>query len=416
MKAHNSWTLRPRITATLGVLLAFALVPLVAAATDVLDREVSFAIAPAPLATVLIEFSQQSGIQVAAADPDISRLHSDGVTGTHPIRDALQTLLQGTGLGFMSLGVNTLAIRPESVISADTGNPAAASGQNAAASPADPRGSPPDTTSSSAVLPSVTITVLKLPEPQQLAGDSVPKFLDTHAKPVGDTKQFARWHSVICPDTSGLSPPENAFVSARVREVAAMVGAPAQPEVPCKANVEIVFTTDTRQLIDHLRTRVPALARLNSRQIENLIERSEPIQAWNVVRPFSDSATAATPEGIASGGRLANSRLTTAHSVDIVATVIVADQRKLNGYSIGAMADYIAVLILSRTQTRPDCSALPSILDLLSQSCGHQEAPTAITAGDIAFLRALYSTDSGKPTALAEDAILDSMRRQLTAH
>jgi hypothetical protein len=161
---------------------------------------------------------------------------------------------------------------------------------------------------------------------------------------------------------------------------------------------------------------VPALARLNSRQIENLIERSEPIQAWNVVRPFSDSATAATPEGIASGGRLANSRLTTAHSVDIVATVIVADQRKLNGYSIGAMADYIAVLILSRTQTRPDCSALPSILDLLSQSCGHQEAPTAITAGDIAFLRALYSTDSGKPTALAEDAILDSMRRQLTAH
>jgi hypothetical protein len=63
-----------------------------ARADDILERGVRFHISAAPLASALIEFSTQSGIQVAVADADVAHLNSNGVNGTLPIRAALKQL------------------------------------------------------------------------------------------------------------------------------------------------------------------------------------------------------------------------------------------------------------------------------------------------------------------------------------
>ena len=94
----------------IAVLVAAIALHPTARADDLLDRGTGFHIAPLPLSSALIEFSTQSGLQVAAADADISHLNSHGVSGTYPPRVALDLLLRGTGLRFTRVGATTVAI------------------------------------------------------------------------------------------------------------------------------------------------------------------------------------------------------------------------------------------------------------------------------------------------------------------
>ena len=92
--------------------------------------------------------------------------------------------------------------------------------------------------------------------------------------------------------------------------------------------------------------------------------------------------------------------------------MLLVDTTKVRGLSIGAIADYLAMLTLSIAQSPDHCDPLPSILDLLSSSCGNRERPTAITAGDLAFLKALYYKNTGLGRSLTRAQIQDNMRRQ----
>jgi hypothetical protein len=65
--------------------------------------------------------------------------------------------------------------------------------------------------------------------------------------------QLARWEEAICPVTSGLSPDFDKFVTARVKEVAAQVGAKVQPKSPCRTNLQIIFSPHPQALMDAVR-------------------------------------------------------------------------------------------------------------------------------------------------------------------
>jgi hypothetical protein len=69
-------------------------------------------------------------------------------------------------------------------------------------------------------------------------------------------------------------------------------------------------------------------------------------------------------------------------------------------------------LALSVAQSPDHCDALPSVLDLLSSGCGTRTPPVAITAGDLAFLKALYYLNTGLGPSLSRDQIADNVRRQ----
>jgi hypothetical protein len=58
------------------------------------------------------------------------------------------------------------------------------------------------------------------------------------------------------------------------------------------------------------------------------------------------------------------------------------------------------------------CDPLPSILDLMSSNCGKRERPRAMTAGDLAFLKALYYKNTGLSRSLTRSQIQDNMLRQ----
>jgi hypothetical protein len=110
------------------------------------------------------------------------------------------------------------------------------------------------------------------------------------------------------------------------------------------------------------------------------------------------------------------SRLTNLRSSLIVSALIIVDATKIKGMQIGSLSDYLAVLTLSQSKAPGACAQLPSIMDLMAADCQGRERPAQITAGDLAFLHALYAVDLETPLELEESSIQNAMMRELNRH
>jgi hypothetical protein len=390
-----------------------------AGADDLLDRQVQFEVSGQPLSKALIAFSTQSGIQVAVADADVSRLWSNGVIGVYPIREALNQLLHGTGLEYSRVGANTLAIR----------NPGSGAAPAAvAANPPQPASSTPS--NAAGKFPDVTVFSTIPPTDQELMGDSVYQFIVDHAtKKVTSSDAFAtsaRWRGgrpeTICPLTLGLDAAYNTFVSERLRALAAYVGAPAQPDLHCEENVQIVFTSEPDKLMDDVVHR--AASRFDVK-LDHQIKRQEaassghPIQGWYLTSPGGGGVLNTDPKflrGVELQPMWPRVILGGCCSGGIVGAIFVIDTTKVAGYTIGSIADYVSMLTLSPVENPDHCVPLPSILDLMAPSCGAREKPAGVTAGDVAFLKALYYHNTGLGRTLTRSEMQLNMMQQFRGH
>ena len=407
-------------------------------AEDLLDRGLSFHIAPSPLSSALIEFSTQSGLQVAAADADVSRLNANGVNGTYPPRVALDLLLHGTGLRFRQVGTTTVAISaaPAPIIAASSRS----GGTGAAARTPEANSPPPrsDAAASAPEIPDVTVMAQRPPSDAELAGDSLSQFIvhhgTVHYVNTGVTGSLARWRGgkqSICPKTTGLSPESNAFITARLRAVAAYVGAPVDSDPQCKDNVDILFTSRPQEKMDAVIKWATVYFRNRyTGGMKELIayKGDHAIQGWYLatgggaavlnsdlgmvglnVLPVWPKITQNYIGSTGLGTRLGGG---SGSGSGIGVVMLVVDTTKVVGYTIGAIADYAAMLTLSVVQSPDHCDPLPSILDLMSSSCGNRDMPLGVTAGDLAFLKALYYKNTGLGPTLSRSELESNMLRQ----
>jgi hypothetical protein len=279
------------------------------------------------------------------------------------------------------------------------------------------------------------------PADQELAGHDLYQFIVHHATVpfvnTGMMGNLARWRGgkqSICPVTAGLSSDENAFVTARLRALAADVGAPLDSNPQCKSNVQILFTDKPQENMDGVLKWASVYFRNRySGGMKNLIafKSDHAIQGWYLttsggavvlntdvglvrlnVLPVWPQITQNYLGSDALGTRLGGG---TGSGSGIGVVILVVDTTKVVGYSIGAISDYVAMLTLSVVQTPDHSDSLPSILDLMSSNCAAREMPTAITAGDLAFLKALYYKNTGLGPSLSRNQIEDNMIRQFKA-
>jgi hypothetical protein len=291
----------------------------------------------------------------------------------------------------------------------------------------------------SSAAPDVTVTAPPPPTEQELAADSMDDFIMHHAtvhfsSTVTD-RNLARWRGglqSICPLTSGLDPGYNDFVSARLRALATYVGAPVQTDLHCRSNVQILFTNKPKQSMEVVMkwATAPSFRNRYAGGAKHLIEYEgdRAIQGWYLVTRGGAEVlnTDMTLVGIsvwpiwpqitqnyvgydAIGSRVGG---TSGSAIGIGSVIFVIDTSKVIGYAIGTIADYVSMLTLSVAQSPDHCDALPSILDLMSPSCGTRAKPTAVTAGDLAYLKALYYLNTGLDPSLSRSAIQDNMMRQ----
>ncbi len=279
------------------------------------------------------------------------------------------------------------------------------------------------------------------PSEQELAGDSVYQFISHHATvhyvSTSTSRNLARWRGgkqSICPLTVGLTPEYDAFVTARLRAIATYVGAPVQSDPQCKTNVQILFTDSPQQSMDSVISWASrAFGIRYSGGMKNLIEyRSDhAIQGFYITT--RGGSVVQNTDVVLLGldvqpvwPRIGQQYLGTGHigtrlggdagsGIGIGVVILVVDTTKLQSYNVGTLADYLAMLTLSLAQSPDHCDPLPSILDLMSSSCGTREKPAAITAGDLAFLKALYYRDSGLGPSLSRAAIQDNMMQQFAS-
>jgi hypothetical protein len=92
--------------------------------------------------------------------------------------------------------------------------------------------------------------------------------------------------------------------------------------------------------------------------------------------------------------------------------MILIDSRQVNRHSLSAIADYVAMLALTRS-TLGGCNELPSVIDLLSPDCGARPPPEGITSADEAYLKALYSSNLEMNVSLERGEIHDRMLRKI---
>jgi len=283
------------------------------------------------------------------------------------------------------------------------------------------------------------VTVTTPPTDQQLAGNSLHAFIvhhaTTHYGNSSTAHNLARWRGgmqSICPSTEGLTPGYNAFVTARLRAIAAYVGAPVQSNAQCKSNVQILFTNNPQEKMDSVMkwaTGVAFYGRYAHGGGDLVAFRSDhAIQGWYIttrgggivlntdvalvgidVLPIWPQITQNYIGTDSTGTRLGGG---SGSGSGIGIVILVVDTSKVVGYTIGTIADYLAMLTLSVAQSPDHCDPLPSILDLMSSSCGTREMPTAITAGDLAFLKALYYKNVPFGPSLSRAGIEGNMMRE----
>jgi hypothetical protein len=268
---------------------------------------------------------------------------------------------------------------------------------------------------------SVTVTGFK-------SREMLDKFVKSFVAPTAINGKIARWERRICPLTVGQPPALTNFVTQHVKDIAARVGAPVNPTPSCTPNIEIVFTTTPQDLLDNIRAHNAdylGYAESSARRKE-LATVTRPVQAWYLteikdLNGMTKIDTAQrTPGGVHLGPIFFEYAIPSRRSGNLTGNgvrsafnhiVIVVDLNKMKGRTIGALADYIALLALTQLNSLDACQELPSIVNMLAPGC--DRAVTALSGGDLAYLRGLYRMNPDMYLVVQQNEIADVMKETL---
>jgi hypothetical protein len=278
--------------------------------------------------------------------------------------------------------------------------------------------------------------------------EAIGDFARSFAAPTHFIGKIARWERGICPVTVGMPPDANAFVTARLKEIAAKAGAPLSADSACKHNIEIVFTRTPQALLDNVKKDQEDFLGYHDspEQRDRLATVSHPIQAWyttatqdlNGVIQVDASQSAKPGRGLllqlpcalmhTGGGpargpgaicdeylpgvrkyETAGYKARDGLRSDFYNIIIVADIAKIGGLQLDSVSDYIAMLALSQPGSLDACPPLSSIVSLLAKDCdSHAER---LTDADFAYLDGAYKMNPEMALGLQQRQIADRMEQ-----
>ncbi len=256
--------------------------------------------------------------------------------------------------------------------------------------------------------------------------DKTTQFVRAHV-PENRAGQIARFRDSLCVNVVGLPPAYAAFIAKQVVGIATQVKAPVDHRLKCSPNVNVIFTPDPQAQLDDIAKRRDLLLGFGwASQMKKLATFERPIQSWYLTRSVGTDGQSVLelnhgstyqdsnggPENI--GGSVtgrAGSRLGADMSSELVHVLILVDAGKVANLKIGAVADYIALLALSRWQGLERCNGFSTILNLMAEGCA-QDPPETVTASDLGLLTALYATNPRASGTQQRAEIADAITRK----
>lgn len=229
---------------------------------------------------------------------------------------------------------------------------------------------------------------------------------------VTTVKPAARWVDPVCPRAVGIVDDKAAMVVARIRQVAANIGARVA-KAGCKPNVLVTFTELGADLVQRVNSMDPRqLSEVPHAQRDRVLKGSDPVRWWysSKVRshdgmpgstappPWLNIETSGTGPGAAAasdgGGGALSSPFTHSYRSSTIGTQtkrsleianVVVDVELAEGKQFDAVIDYAAMVSLAEVWPQGPVAG-DSILSLF----GGGPTPREITSQDEALLKALY--------------------------
>ncbi len=269
----------------------------------------------------------------------------------------------------------------------------------------------------------VAALVLAVPaQAQPVSDQAIGEFVDSHSA-ITRLGKIARWEEGVCPSVTGLPPSFTKFITKRVRDLAAAVGAPVNPSETCKSNIDIVFTAKPQALMDAVRAKDPVMLGYfdSSSQADRMAIVSRPIQGWHATQSVDLRGKTLVDSRYANGDNssalaITGNRLGDGLHSSYYRAIIVADPNKLADYEIGTLADHIAMLALAQPAPEEACPSLPSILDMTHPTCRKDAPVKTLTPADTGYLRGLYQIDPGAGLRAEKDGLVFHIKDALAVH
>lgn len=234
--------------------------------------------------------------------------------------------------------------------------------------------------------------------------------------PIGG--QIGRFELEVCPAAIGLEPQQNQAIAARIRTVAAAVGAKVG-KANCRTNLLVVASWQPQALIKAWRKKYPEYFRHLDQPV-HLADPDGPAIAWHVEgRRTADGIDADIVFNPQCGCRYYRSATTTASRLKSVTRphflmgVLVLDKQRLGGLTATQVADYATMRLLARTRSdRLAASAAPTIMSVIEAEPGTM-VPVTLTSWDFSFLKALYGSSENRFANQQRGEMQRMMRKEL---
>jgi hypothetical protein len=281
----------------------------------------------------------------------------------------------------------------------------------------------------------VTVTATKLQ-------DQIHSFVESFAAPSPAIGKLARWRDGICPIAAGMPDALKETIVKRVRDIAAMVGAPVAPE-PCRGNIDIAFTYSPQVLLDDVRDHHPVLLGYHDvAQAEELATVRHTVQSWYATQTADLGGTRIVdnkqnnartmmsiylPHGVPGGTApvpydiqgASTAQVTGYHMDDglhseLFHVIVTVNAARIRDDQIPGITDYVAMLAMAQMTKFETCAGLPSIANIVTDNCPSK--PQMITESDLAYLRALYKTDTTRTLVQQRRDIAEEMEKALVVH
>ena len=280
---------------------------------------------------------------------------------------------------------------------------------------------------------------------------AIAKFIETRAAVTRMTGKLARWTVPVCPVVHGIPANFAAFITGHIRDVAAQVDAPVDGDKDCRGNIQIVFTSSPRALLDNIRQKHPNFLGLydNRGQARAMTQLKHPVHAYYAtqtadlrgnVQPDTRKTTGITIElpgipipgkgdstvSLPSGGQMVTMTLPGASAMSVSGTrylgdglssefrhvVMVVDTAKVATLEMGSLSDNLAMLALSQPNDFDTCQDLPSISNLLiTPACAAANTPQSMSPHDLGYLRGLYKSRAQDAGRVQKDQISFRMKQ-----
>lgn len=239
-------------------------------------------------------------------------------------------------------------------------------------------------------------------------------FVQTYSAPSQFTGRIARIGADFCPQTYGLGTDLNVFITRQVRQRGLEVGAPGKGSGVCNANVRIIFTEDPQWLVEQMASANDSFLGYHHRVgKKEALQVRQPVQGWYVNETMDiDGQVVPDAPGAETDGDAAWLRVLGRTKGLVTRTrsvLIVVDLRATPGVELTALADHIAMLALAQTTVQAACKPMPSITNLFDKSCPAELRAEALTDNDLAYLKALYTTEPTLPPAALQGSIAKKM-------